>query len=584
MVTSRSIQSILALLSRSSIALSLIVGAGLCAAIALISSEADYAYSNTVPSVAALGKAATDVGALTGQLGSHVLADTPEKTKVIDDKLAIDLTMIDRELADYKSLVSDAKEQELYDTTLHDWKAVLATLPALRKESLAVHTVVATDLFNKSFEPATEKVRHDLAGMVEYNQGLASAAQAETSRYSTLAIVGGVVGSAILVACSLAVGVVSKRRVVRPLSDLLGSVNAVSNGRLDTIVSGTGLSDEIGDLAKAFDGSRVASLERVREQQAQTEVVEALTEGLEKLAAGNLTIRIDGAFDSKYETLRHSFNQAVSGLGESLALVASAASQVDQGAGEIFSAAHDLATRNESQAASLEETNAAMQTVARSVDLSASDAKDMQQSIAVVVQSARDGEAVVGQAMAAMGEIEESSQKITQIVNMIDGIAFQTNLLALNAGVEAARAGESGKGFAVVANEVRALAQRSADAAREISALIARSTEQVDNGVKLVLQSGDRLHEISDALGKSIGIVSKIADASATQATSVKEVSTAVSEMDRMTQQNAAMAEESNAAAGSLSSSARELAALVGRFELPQTAGSGFTTLLRKAA
>lgn len=580
----RSIQFVLALLSRCSIGLSLIVGAGLCAAIAVIANDADYAYVNTVPSVDALGKIATDVGNLSGRLGAHVLADTTEKTKVIDDRLSIDLKTIDRELADYKPLISDEKEQGLYDTTAQDWKEMLSTLPLLRQESLAVHTASANERFNTSFAPANEKVCRDLARMVEYNLGLAKAAQARNEQSCSFAIVLGALGSALVVACALAVGIVSKRRVVRPLADLLGSVDAVSAGRFDTIVAGTGLGDEIGTLAKAFDASRIASLERAREQRAQTEVVLALSEGLDKLAAGNLAFRIEAGFDSKYEALRQSFNRASGGLAESMAHVATAASQVDQSAGEILSAAQDLAARNESQAASLEETNAAMQTVALSVDLSASDAQTMQRSIAVVVQSARDGEAVVSQAMAAMGEIEESSQKITQIVNMIDGIAFQTNLLALNAGVEAARAGESGRGFAVVANEVRALAQRSADAAREISALITSSTEQVDNGVKLVVQSGDRLHDISDALGKTIGIVGKIADGSRAQATSVKEVSNAVSDMDRMTQQNAAMAEQGNAAASSLSSSARELATLVARFELPRIAGTGRPTSIRKAA
>ncbi|WP_081984490.1 methyl-accepting chemotaxis protein [Sphingomonas sp. 35-24ZXX] len=208
----------------------------------------------------------------------------------------------------------------------------------------------------------------------------------------------------------------------------------------------------------------------------------------------------------------------------------------------------------------------------------------LQNSIAVVASSAREGEAIVGNAVAAMEQIEQSSQRVAHIVTLIDGIAFQTNLLALNAGVEAARAGETGKGFAVVANEVRALAQRSADAAKEISALIASSTSQIVAGVELVGKSGERLNEISAALGQTVDLAARINEASGKQALSVNEVSVQVSAMDKMTQQNAAMAEQSNAAAGSLSSSATDLTNLVTQFKLPRSIASGRTVALRKAA
>lgn len=219
-----------------------------------------------------------------------------------------------------------------------------------------------------------------------------------------------------------------------------------------------------------------------------------------------------------------------------------------------------------------------------SVQASAADANMLQNSIAVVASSAREGEAIVGNAVAAMEQIEQSSQRVAHIVTLIDGIAFQTNLLALNAGVEAARAGETGKGFAVVANEVRALAQRSADAAKEISALIASSTSQIVAGVELVGKSGERLNEISAALGQTVDLAARINEASGKQALSVNEVSVQVSAMDKMTQQNAAMAEQSNAAAGSLSSSATDLTNLVTQFKLPRSIASGRTVALRKAA
>jgi methyl-accepting chemotaxis protein len=225
-----------------------------------------------------------------------------------------------------------------------------------------------------------------------------------------------------------------------------------------------------------------------------------------------------------------------------------------------------------------------MQTIARVGGSIADDAKEMRRSIDRVIQSAHDGEEVVTGAVSAMDGIEQSSQEIAQIVGLIDGIAFQTNLLALNAGVEAARAGEAGKGFAVVANEVRALAQRSADAARDIGKLIGASTEQVSSGVQLVAESGRRLRDITASLDQAVEFVAKIADASQAQALSAKEIAAAIHAMDQLTQQNAALAEESNAAAHSLSKSAQSLDTLVGRFNLGSRSGVVRSSAVKKAA
>jgi methyl-accepting chemotaxis protein len=243
---------------------------------------------------------------------------------------------------------------------------------------------------------------------------------------------------------------------------------------------------------------------------------------------------------------------------------------------EIRAASEDLALRNEQQAASLEETAASVGTTVSLTRQSAENAAGAKQAIAQTHRRATDGGEVVGKAVAAMGAIEQSAREITQIIDVIDGIAFQTNLLALNAGVEAARAGEAGKGFAVVANEVRALAQRSAEAARDIKALIDKSTAHVGDGVSLVGETGTLLAEIVAQVGAVTAQVNDIAETAAGQASNLEQVNVAVGTIDRMTQQNAAMVEQATAATRSLSSEAQRLAELVAQFRVSGT-GEAFT-------
>ena len=243
-----------------------------------------------------------------------------------------------------------------------------------------------------------------------------------------------------------------------------------------------------------------------------------------------------------------------------------AAESVATGANEIRTASADLASRNQQQAASVEQSAAALALVAQSVCETATSARDAQRAIAATHQEASEGGDVVNRAVVAMADIERSSSEISQIVGLIDGIAFQTNLLALNAGVEAARAGDAGKGFAVVANEVRALAQRSADAAKDIKALITSSGEQVGSGAALVSETGELLRHIVERVAAISEGVSDIADKSASQAATLQQVSAAVSSMDRVTQQNAAMVEQATAAARSLADEASKLQHSIGQF------------------
>jgi methyl-accepting chemotaxis protein len=243
---------------------------------------------------------------------------------------------------------------------------------------------------------------------------------------------------------------------------------------------------------------------------------------------------------------------------------------VRSGAGEITEASDDLSRRTEQQAASLEETAAALDQITEAVRRSAANAGDARDTVSAAKTGAERSGDVVRDTVTAMTGIEQSSRQIGNIISVIDEIAFQTNLLALNAGVEAARAGDAGRGFAVVATEVRALAQRSADAAREIKHLISASGREVENGVKLVGETGKALERIVAQVIKLDSLVGDIATAAQEQATGLNQVNTAVNQMDQLTQQNAAMVEESTAASHSLAGEAEELARLVGQFRIEQ--------------
>jgi methyl-accepting chemotaxis protein len=301
--------------------------------------------------------------------------------------------------------------------------------------------------------------------------------------------------------------------------------------------------------------------------------VDAVAAGLAQLAGNNLTYRIDRPVDAAYEKVRGDFNAAAETLEATMSAILDSTSSVGGGAQEIASASSDLSRRTEQQAASLEETAAALDEITATVRRSAEGAKQAFGAASEARADAHRSGEVVREAVSAMDAIESSSRQITQIIGVIDEIAFQTNLLALNAGVEAARAGDAGRGFAVVASEVRALAQRSAEAAKEIKTLIATSSAQVGRGVKLVAQTGEALAEIVTKVAQIDGLISEIASSSQEQATGLAQVNIAVNQMDQVTQQNAGMVEEATAAAASLSNESRELTRLVGQFRMRSAAG-----------
>ena len=308
--------------------------------------------------------------------------------------------------------------------------------------------------------------------------------------------------------------------------------------------------------------------QRLENAQRQEAVVNGLAEGLDRLADGDLTFRLNSPFAEEYEKLRADFNGAMSRLQDTVKVIAHNTQGMRSGAGEISQAADDLSRRTEQQAASLEETAAALDQITATVRRTAEGANQAQSVVTVAKGDAERSGQVVRDAVAAMGKIEQSAKEISQIIGVIDEIAFQTNLLALNAGVEAARAGDAGRGFAVVASEVRALAQRSAEAAKEIKALISASAREVDAGVDLVGQTGQALQRIVSQIAEINGVVTEISASAGEQSTGLHQVNSAVNQMDQVTQQNAAMVEQSTAASHALAREAEELARLISRFQV----------------
>ncbi|MBU6268350.1 MAG: methyl-accepting chemotaxis protein [Sphingomonadales bacterium] len=336
---------------------------------------------------------------------------------------------------------------------------------------------------------------------------------------------------------------------------------------------------QVAARAEVVLAEQAAERERAQRDAEQRLVVDHIERGLKALAAGELDCRIDQRFPPAFEALRADFNSALGDLNALVGSVAQCSGEIQNGTREIRMAADDLSRRTEMQASTVEQASHAIGQVAVSANQTAALATETSDTLNHSQARAAQGREVMARAMATMGQIEHSATEIAQIVSLIDGIAFQTNLLALNAGVEAARAGDAGKGFAVVANEVRALAQRSADAAKDIKALITASSSQVSEGVSLVTRTGDVLQELLDEVTGITGTVVRIAEAARGNAADLTGVRETFGNIDRSTQQNAAMVEESNAALRALAQETDTLMAAVNRFH-----GTEARAPLRRAA
>ncbi|MCY0095040.1 methyl-accepting chemotaxis protein [Hoeflea ulvae] len=391
---------------------------------------------------------------------------------------------------------------------------------------------------------------------------------------------------------------VFRKRAIVPLTDMKNYMRILAGGDYSVEVPHADRKDEIGEMAQSVASFREAAIERIsakehaEQQQAErrrledhaarskaaadqdrVRVIETLTTGLEHLSAGNLNFRIEDALAADYEELRTVFNLSIASLGETIREISTTTDSVRLASSEIGAAADNLSQRTEQQAASLEETAAALDEITSAVKSSARRAEEASDMVGHAKSRAEESGKVMETAISAMETIADSSRQISQIISVIDDIAFQTNLLALNAGVEAARAGDAGRGFAVVAQEVRELAQRSANAAKEIKTLIRTSSDQVGTGVALVNETGTALCKIETQVLQINDLICSIVTGAREQSASLAEINAAINQMDQVTQQNAAMVEQTNAATQALSGEAVRLDSLVARFATGASAG-----------
>ena len=378
------------------------------------------------------------------------------------------------------------------------------------------------------------------------------------------------------------------RAISKPIARLRGALRDVAQGDFGIRIGAITRDDDIGAIARDIDRVSERVKEAMDEQASRREegehVIAVLGRGLRNLSDGNLAQGIDEVFAATYEPLRTDFNDTVEKLNLMITQLVDASESIRARSSEISRASEDLAARTETQAATLEETAAALEEMTASVNTAAGNAKEVE---AVVLRARSDVEAsgkVVQGAVNAMNEIESSSSQISQIIGVIDDIAFQTNLLALNAGVEAARAGDAGRGFAVVASEVRALAQRSSLAAKEIKVLISASSQHVHSGVQQVDGAGKALSDVVTQVAQISRLVSNIATGSYEQAQGLNEINIGVAQLDQVTQHNAAMVEESGAATQALNQEAVGMNTLVSQFTLRSDRARAVVQPMRRPA
>nr|WP_314444212.1 methyl-accepting chemotaxis protein [uncultured Sphingomonas sp.] len=390
-------------------------------------------------------------------------------------------------------------------------------------------------------------------GALLYNSGLANGST-------------GIAIAAMSTVSTFAIAALSKRLICDPYVGTVVRMEGLAAGDVDSPIERTDYQDCVGRMCQAMQVFRQNAISVQQASAAQKLVVDELQSGLSKLAEGDVSYQITQPFPADYDSLRVDFNSALVSLAEALSAVGNATGEINTGAGEIRQASDDLSQRTERQAASLEETAAAMVQITATVRQTALDASRADEVVGHARTVAEEGGNAVRRAVEAMTAIEHGSSEISEIISVIDGIAFQTNLLALNAGVEAARAGDAGRGFAVVASEVRALAQRSAEASRDVKARISANSRQVSSGVQLVNDTGSTLQRIIERIAEMSTLIGAIAASAEQQSSGLQQVSSAVTDLDSVTQQNAAMVEEATAAARSLASEAEELFRQVARF------------------
>ena len=524
-------------------------------------------------------------------LMTHQAADI-DASKVTTEMSNL-MSEIDSVIAEVKSIETVADPAERTELA-----ALRKDLADTRNSLDAVGAMIGVDLktaagFISPFEETYQHMQSRLATIVD-TQTATSRKRADASyamtQAASLAMGLGACAVLLLVVGAALASILPLRRDILKIAR---ATEKLSQGDNNVSLEGLKRGDELGAMVEALavfrDNQRAvaelrsqqAAAERMTEDERrnaeasraaaaanQNTVVTELATGLERLASGDLTFRITTPFTGEYEKLRSDFNNAIGQLQDALKVVIANTVAIQSGTVEISAAADDLSRRTEQTAASLEETAAAVEQISATVNKTAEGANHAKSVVLSAQNRAERSSVIVSDAVKAMSEISSSAREISQIIGVIDEIAFQTNLLALNAGVEAARAGDAGRGFAVVASEVRALAQRSADAAKEIKSLISASTQQVNVGVDLVGQTGEALTSIASNVTEITQLVNEIAASAQEQATGLHQVNSTVSQMDHVTQQNAAMVEQTTAAMRNLREEAAELSRLFQRFKI----------------
>ncbi len=549
-------------------------------------------------------------------------APTIEKAKPFADGILKNLEKIDALFAEWRPLVPADKLGSFDALTkrAEEFKAFRVETARLSQE---VSPKAANEQGNNDANRANRKAfQAEIDAVVDTDIASLETIQTEIATIEhnmiILLLLTAGIGLAIGVGTAFYIGT---NQLSRPILQLTDSMKALASGDLDADVPFAGRKDEIGEMAAAVEvfkrnGQAVRELNAqenaLREKSADLQssiatVVSAAAAGdfnqrinkdygntdlnrfaasvnelvgsvdtgisetrrvIASLSAGDLTQAMNGQFQGAFAELQRNVNDTFAILQKTMREVRTTTDSINGNSSELRAATDDLSKRTEQQAAALEQTSAALEEITAAVRNSTERAQEATVMVTEAKHSAAQSATVVRNAVDAMGRIEQASSEIGQITNVIDEIAFQTNLLALNAGVEAARAGDAGKGFAVVAQEVRELAQRAASAAKDIKALISKSGSEVATGVQLVQETGEVLGQIESRVLKINDHIHSIATAAREQSTGLGEVSTAVNQMDQVTQQNAAMVEEANAATHKLSSEADNLASLVSHFKV----------------
>lgn len=534
---------------------------------------------------------------------------------------------------------ADATEKEqlktiraALDSYFNDIRAMVTVAETSPTDATAISAALSKALAGQKGVTDTVKVYSKYSG-----DELATARAAALSSSTNAMIVAAASALAFVLLGAAISTVVARRGIVLPIRSLTQAMSQLAQGDLHGTSTDTARQDEIGEMARAVEvfRSNALAMQELKTQEAALHqrssdlqssiaaVVAAAVAGdfsgritkdyqnedlnrfaksvnelvnsvdtavgeirrvIAALADADLTQTMNGQFQGAFAELQANVNATMVTLRATMNNVRGAASTINDNSAELSSAANDLSKRTEQQAAALEETAAALDEITATVRAASSRANEARDMVHETRQSAAKSGAIVRSAVDAMGRIEDSSNKISQIISVIDEIAFQTNLLALNAGVEAARAGEAGRGFAVVAQEVRELAQRSANAAKEIKTLITASASEVEGGVSLVRSTGDALLEIESLVNRVNGHVESIATAAREQATALAEINSSVNQMDQMTQKNAAMVEETTAASTTLAQESFQLQTMLQNFKLDGTAYGSSSRSIRAAA